>query len=72
MTMGVQKNELVIVPSFTFIATANAIKLAGAEPWFDIDKRDWSIDTKLLSQELKSKTFFDKKKILRHKKTKQK
>jgi len=34
---GVEKNDLVIMPSYTFIATANAISHCGAEPWiFDI------------------------------------
>jgi perosamine synthetase len=73
LTIGVKKDDLIIVPSFTFIASVSAIKLAGAEPWFfDISNKDWSIDTELLHNELKKNTYFDKKKILRHKKTKQK
>ena len=30
--IGVKHNELVIIPSFTFIASANAIHCCGAEP----------------------------------------
>ena len=36
--LNVGHGDLVIVPSFTFIASANAISHTGAEPWFvDID-----------------------------------
>ena len=31
---GVQPDDVVIVPSFTFAATANAACYIGAEPWF--------------------------------------
>jgi perosamine synthetase len=42
---GVQPGDQVICPSFTFIATANAIVYAGAEPVFvDIDPRTYNID----------------------------
>ena len=35
---GVTRDDLVLCPSFSFIATANAISLAGASPYFvDID-----------------------------------
>src|SRR5437660_1627573 len=40
VTAGVKAGDEVICPSFSFIATANAIKYAGAEPVFvDIDPR---------------------------------
>lgn len=42
---GVEDGDEVIVPSFTFIATANAVKLAGAEPVFaDIDTETYGLD----------------------------
>src|SRR5579885_1685519 len=35
--IGVKSGDLVISPSFTFIATANAISHCGASPWlFDV------------------------------------
>jgi len=38
------QGDLVILPSFTFIASANAIRHAGALPWlFDIDAEDWTL-----------------------------
>ncbi len=42
---GVGRDDLVILPSFTFIASANAIAHCGAMPWlFDIRKEDWCLD----------------------------
>ena len=39
LAIGVKKNDEVLVPGFSFIATANAIKLIGAKPiWVDIEK----------------------------------
>ncbi len=46
---GVNKNSTVIVPSFTYIATINAIKYQNATPLFvDINKDNWQIDLELL------------------------
>jgi len=42
--LGVRHGDLVICPSFTFIASANAISQCGATPWLiDIDD-DWLMD----------------------------
>ena len=42
--LGVGRGDLVILPSFTFIASANSIAHTGAEPWlFDITD-DWTLD----------------------------
>lgn len=41
----VSPGDLVIMPSYTFIATANAISYTGAQPWlFDIDPDTWTLD----------------------------
>jgi len=43
--LGVSRGDLVISPSFTFIATANAISHCGAEPWlFDSGEESWTLD----------------------------
>ena len=74
---GVKRDDLVIMPSFTFIATANSTAHAGAVPWFmDIDKYSWTIDVEQLEFELEKNTDFvdisfdgEKKKCLIHKKS---
>lgn len=43
--VGVGRDDLVILPTFTFIASANAIKHCGADPWLmDINEADWCLD----------------------------
>jgi len=45
MAHGIGPGDEVIVPSFTFAATANAVRLAGAEPVFtDIDPATFCLD----------------------------
>ena len=51
--VGVKYGDLVIVPSFTFIASVNAIAHCGAEPWLmDIDKSTWCLDAVLVKAEI--------------------
>ena len=36
---------LCILPSYTFVATAHAVKAAGLTPWFhDVDQKTWALD----------------------------
>lgn len=71
LAVGVQNNDLVIMPSYTFIATANAISHCGAHPWiFDVSLEDWNLNLKQLEEVLEQKTYFDGS-ILRHNKTHQ-
>lgn len=59
ITLGIKPGDLVIIPSFTFIATANAVSHCGANPWvIDISLDDWNIDAELLENTLKSETCF--------------
>ena len=54
--IGVKKGDLVIVPSYTFAATVNAIIYCNAEPWFfDINDK-FELDLKLVQNEINSKT----------------
>lgn len=58
ITLGVSVNDLVIVPSFTFIASANAISYCGATPWFiDISEDSWTISISNLRSELDKNTY---------------
>ena len=48
---GVKRDDLVILPSFTFIASANAIKHCGADLWLmDISPMDWCLDPALVEE----------------------
>ncbi len=50
---GVRYGDLVIIPSFTFIATANAVRHCGADPWMmDINETDWCLDPSLVRKEI--------------------
>lgn len=55
VTLGVGKGDRVIVPSFTYVASANAVEYTGAEVVFcDIDLRTFNIDTAELEHLLKN------------------
>jgi perosamine synthetase len=42
---GVGAGDLVILPTLTFVASANAISHCGASPWlFDVDPATWTLD----------------------------
>ena len=52
--VGVKHGELVIIPSFTFIATANAVHHCGADPWMmDICEKDWCLDPDIVRAQIK-------------------
>ena len=54
---GVHPGDLGIVPSFTFIATANAVAHCGASPWiFDISPATWTLDAALVARTLAAET----------------
>jgi perosamine synthetase len=59
--IGVGRDDLVVLPSFTFIASANAIAYCGASPWiFDITEESWTLDPELLSKHLSTETHWEK------------
>jgi pyridoxal phosphate-dependent aminotransferase EpsN len=50
---GVGPGDTVLVPTLTFVATANAVVYQGAEPVFvDCDPETWTVDPALVAQEL--------------------
>lgn len=52
-SVGVKYGELVIIPTFTFIASANAIRHCGADPWLmDISEEDWCLNPVLVRSEI--------------------
>lgn len=54
---GVQAGDEVIVPSLTYIATANAVTYAGADPVFvDVDSRTWCLDPALVEEAITPRT----------------
>ena len=57
ISLGIGPGDEVIVPSFTFAATANVIALVGAKPVFvDIDPDTYCIDPALIALAITPKT----------------
>jgi perosamine synthetase len=57
LAAGVRSGDEVICPSFSFIATANAILYAGATPVFvDIDPASYNIDPELIEAAITART----------------
>lgn len=70
VALGVGRDDLVVIPSFTFIATANAVSHAGATPWlFDITTDSWTLDSEQLASELATSTSRDNQGNLIHRVT---
>ena len=63
--IGVKPGELVIIPTFTFIASANAVTHCMATPWLmDIDANDWCMDADLVRLELEKNCTIQEGKIV--------
>jgi len=57
MALDVRPGDEVLVPSLTYIATANACRYVGAEPVFvDVDPETWCIDPKKLEAAITRRT----------------
>lgn len=57
LALGIGPGDEVIVPTLTFIATANAVTYTGAKPIFaDSEPETWNIDPKKLSSLITSRT----------------
>ena len=54
---GVRPGDEVIVPDLTFVATANAVKMAGAIPvMVDVDRKTYCIDTTAIAAAISDRT----------------
>jgi len=57
MVLGIKEGDEVIVPDFTFIASANAVYLTGAKPVFvDVRRTDFNLDPDLIERYITKKT----------------
>jgi len=57
LTLDVRPGDEVVVPSLTYIATANAVRYVGAEPVFvDVDPDTWCIDPKKIEDAITPRT----------------
>lgn len=57
MALDVRPGDEVLVPSLTYIATANAVRYVGAEPVFvDVDANTWCLDPTLLEDKITRRT----------------
>jgi perosamine synthetase len=55
--LGIGQGDEVIVPTLTFVATANAVSYTGARPVFvDSEPSTWTIDTKLIEEAITART----------------
>lgn len=54
--LGVERDDEVFVPSFTFIASANAVTYQGARPTFvDSETETWNLDPALVADEIRKR-----------------
>lgn len=61
----VKRDEIVIIPTFTFIATANAIAHCGAIPWLmDVSEDSWTMDAAQVEREIEEKTMWDGERLI--------
>jgi len=57
LAAGIKQGDEVLIPSFTFVATANAVIAAGAKPVFvDIKKDDYTMDASDLNTKITKKS----------------
>lgn len=69
MAVGVGPGDLVLLPSFTFIATANAVAHCHATPWFvDISPDSWCMSPLQLAELLSDETRREERQLI-HKAT---
>ncbi|RCW21175.1 dTDP-4-amino-4,6-dideoxygalactose transaminase [Ciceribacter lividus] len=58
--LGVGRDDIVIIPSYSFIATANSVSHAGAQPYLiDVSASSWTMDPVALQQCLETECLYD-------------
>lgn len=68
---GVKQDDYVLLPNLTFVASANSIKYAGAEPLLiDADDQLWQMDLDLLDSFLNKETYIDRNELFLRKNNK--
>lgn len=56
-SLGIGPGDEVIIPSLTFVATANAVSYTGAKPIFvDSEKETWNIDPRQIESKINERT----------------
>lgn len=56
-SLGIKRGDEVIIPSLTFVATANAVKYTSAKPVFiDSEPRTWNIDPEKIEEKITPQT----------------
>jgi perosamine synthetase len=57
VALGLQPGDEVIVPTLTFVATANVVSYCGAKPIFvDVDPETWTINPDSIEEKINSRT----------------
>jgi len=57
LAYGLKKEDEVIIPSFSFVATANSVGFVSAKPIFvDIEEENYGLDPLLINEKISSKT----------------
>ena len=57
MALSIKKGDEVILPTLSYVASANSVKYVGAKPVFvDSEKDSWNIDPKKIEARITSKT----------------
>ena len=61
---GVGRDDLVLLPTFTFIASANAVHHCGAMPWLMDINSDWTMDPDQVEEVLKTECLTKDGKVI--------
>ena len=65
--IGVGRDDLVLLPTFTFIASANAVHHCGADPWLMDITEEWCMDVAQTERVLREECDFEDGKVIRKK-----
>ncbi len=64
LALGAEKNDIVFVPTYSWLSTANVVELIGARPIFiDIDEESFNMNPEILEKKIKSLSKSEKNKV---------